>query len=467
MHATARVSNSGLIRALTGAFLCWTMFSSQSIALVVCREKAVAGMDAQKERADEILRTRGAAKTSNAREAMVYAEYAKGVLYYQSNFHSLDDDGKPEEFATKIAGAITPAQAEAQARETIEIKAALRALKAGKQPPSKASLALEEDAAAREAVQQIPYLKDAATVFKTIVYAGDFSSAQASVADHALNSSVRFILDKSMFDENGIPRINLIGAKNIEVVDSTTGASLSTDAELLETSKPPPSLIAKIKGCCLYGRPPQATGAFSAGLDKIKVTARDVMVASLFVESATEDALDSSKTIRAARVKGDGAALNSEADLRKIFVSAKGKVLVLLGHVEGEDYVVRPKGSNAQLSVPILKVRALAKEQGVSLIDIGCETTKAIKEAAFGLGITRRYNSVDAVQSLEKALGNTTSLRDLLEGMSSEGLKVVVDETFVRDQPSSSTRASIFALARNKGRAVWIRVARLTASFVS
>jgi len=40
-------------------------------------------------------------------EAVVYVEYSDEVLYYQSNFRSLDSRGKPMPYPTKLIGGVT------------------------------------------------------------------------------------------------------------------------------------------------------------------------------------------------------------------------------------------------------------------------------------------------------------------------------------------------------------------------
>lgn len=102
----------------------------------------------------------------------------------------------------------------------------------------------------------------------------------------------------------------------------------------------------------------------------------------------------------------------------------------------------------------------MARLNGVHLIDIGCETTRAIREASFGFGVMTKYNSVDAIQSINRGLTNAKTVQDFLVSLTSEGLKVVVEPSFVGNLPEK--RASIYSRTRDKAKVLWAKVATIT-----
>lgn len=355
--------------------------------------------------------------TSTMKEASVYIEFDDGLLYYHSNLITpgFAEDGMPFKFPTKARG--NP--------------------------------------------DQNPVFADLNTIFLNLSFTAAPEPAAADAAHRALRENVQVLLDTSMFNEAGIPRIDLTGIKNVRVVDTHKNINLGTSTETLQTSKPPPSIIAKIKGCCLYGRPPHWSERFSYLLSKRPFESKKIKLISLFIDSATEKEIKGSKLVKEAHLKGDVSNLKSESDLKKIFDRAKGSTLVLLGHVESADYVVRTSGNVEQLRIPISSVRAMAKASGVHLIDIGCQTTKVIKEDSFGLGVMTRYNSVDAVRSLERALKSSTTLEEFLVSFSSEGLKIVLEPSFLTE---SVKTASVYSRIRDASKSVWVRVAQVTLS---
>jgi hypothetical protein len=421
--------------------LFWITFNCA--ALVICRESGVSGMHASQENAYKAI---GEQITHTQSEAKVYIEYVDGDLYYQSNYISSgkDDAGKPLKYPTKVAG-------------TFDINVAVE--KAVAKAKSEGTSQAE---AAENARKQTPMLRRVDVVFPAIVHWGEATEAQRAETLATMREKVQFVLDASVFDEKGIPRVDLSGVKNVQVVSLRGNLSQRWSAEVLPTSSPPPSIISKIKGCCLYGRPPHLLGRLSEALSQRKFDAKKVKVASLFIDSGTNRAIDRSALVKSARVNSDSSSLKSEADMRKIFQESKGNTLVLLGHVEGADYVVRTNKNIVQLRLPISTVRAMAKENGVSLIDIGCETTKAIKSQSFGFGVMTEYISVDAINSLETALHTSNTLGDFLENMSSEGLKIVVEPSFLAEQEKS---VSVYSKIRSASKATWLKIAQITFTY--
>jgi len=203
------------------------------------------------------------------------------------------------------------------------------------------------------------------------------------------------------------------------------------------------------------------TLAFSKELSDKQFNKKRVKVASLFIDSGTSEAFANAPLARAARVKGDSEALKTEADLVNLLEASKGLTLVLLAHVEGSDYVVRTSSKQEQFRMPIKTVRSLARQNNVSLIDIGCETTKAITEESFGFGVMTRYNSIEAVMSVEKALSDAKTHQDFLVSMSSEGLKIVVDPTYFENQLPTS-RATVYSKVKDVTQNLWVKVAQVS-----
>lgn len=416
MTAGTRLLNTAIRFSTIRFFLVGVLFlvTFAAQASDVCRSSQFQGMSANKIRAESVLPP---TTTSTMKQASVYVEYDKGVLYYHSNFitRGLGEDGKPLKYPTKVTG-----------------------------DPN-----------------QDPVFADPASVFLNVVFAEMPDSGAANAARRALKEDVQLLLDVSMFDDAGIPRIDLTGVKNVHLVDAGRKQSLAISLETMQTSKPPPSIIAKIKGCCLYGRPPHWSRRFAEELSKRPFESRKVKFASLFIESATDREIARSNLVKGARVKGDSSQLKSEVELKKILDDARGSTLVLLGHVEGADYVMRTSGNVEQLRIPIASVRAMARASGVQLIDIGCQTTKAIKEESFGLGVMTRYNSVEAVKSLERALATSRTFEDFLVNFSSKGLKIVLEPSFLKDPVKT---ASVYSRIRDASKAAWVKVAQVTFS---
>jgi hypothetical protein len=372
-----------------------------------CNAPGFKGMEESKHRAEGFL----ASTTYQPEETKIYIEYtSKGTLYYHSNFIP-----EKQSYSTKVTGS-----------------------------------AIEH-----------PDLTKLDFIFPHILQ----NNLEQHIINKILRDKVKILLDVSMFDNFGIPRINITDIKNVRVVDGHRRTSFDSNSEILTSPKPPPSLISKIRGCCFYGRPPHRTEEYSDALSKKPFEARGVKVVSMFIDGATDSAFRKSKLLMNARVKGDGKSLHNMADLRKVFAKAKGSTVLLLGHVEGQDFVIRTAANAEQFRAPIDYVRLTAKEEGVSLIDIGCETTRSIESQSLGFGVMTKYNSVDAVSSIELGLRSSKTLADFLENISSEGLKIVVDQNFVKDHVQV-VHSSIYSKMKGAAKNGWIRVAQVTASLL-
>ena len=135
----------------------------------------------------------------------------------------------------------------------------------------------------------------------------------------------------------------------------------------------------------------------------------------------------------------------------------------MISHVEGTNFVVRDPARTVVSSIPIESVRALAKKYNIQLISqilLGCQTAQQIDADTLGLGVTTKFNTVVAVQALERAVSksNRPSL-DFFQNLTSENLKIVIDEGFVRGWPLC---ADVYAKAN--GTNIWVKLARIFVS---
>lgn len=431
--------------ALLAVAMCLTACLQLAHGAAVCRTNGFVGMEAHARRGNTALLSFPTTEALN--KAVVYVEHSDGTAYYHSNFVSAGKDDSGKKFLpTKVQG-----------------------------KPS-------EDAA----------FADVATVFRNIVGDADFANANADSIDVAVTKDVQFLVDISVFDEGGVPRIDFGKASRFQVVNmgvqvdpiaalmvsrksSARGdkrpvdyskASLSLGpAESLITAKPPPSIIAKIKGCCLFGRPPHRIGAFSQELSNKRFDAKRVKVASLVIDSGTSETLNASPLIRSSRVFGDSEAVKGNADLARILDAARGSTLILLAHVEGSEYVMRTSNGTVQFQVPIQQIRDMARERRVSLIDVGCVTTSAILTSSFGFGVMSRYRPVEAVKSIERAMSVAKNHEEFLAGMASDGLKIVLDQSYFENEHVTS-QATIYSRILRRSQDVWVKVAQVSSTEV-
>ena len=134
---------------------------------------------------------------------------------------------------------------------------------------------------------------------------------------------------------------------------------------------------------------------------------------------------------------------------------------MMLSHVEDANFVVRDPAGNLVSSIPIESVRALAKQYHIELVDLGCQTAQQIRnDGGLGLGVTNKFNTVNAVQSLEGALARSHNYSEFFANLTSENLKIVVDGGFVRGWPLCADIYAPGLLRRH-----WVKLARVFVSF--
>jgi hypothetical protein len=346
------------------------------------------------------------AKTNDPTKAVVYIERTKNGFYYHSNFITAGSD-----YPTKVGSdAVT----------------------------------------------------DGAFAFVNIVHAERPSDVDWKRTEQIFRDNVEILLDESVFDSKGVPLVDLSGAKRVKLVNGAAGKVIAdTGVETLDRNRPPPLVLQRVLGCCFYGIPPHLASSFPRELSARNFEPKNVEFISLVKDSATEVAIDRATLVKERRVGGDQPITTLPA-VEKMFQQAKGKTVVLLGHVEGGHFVIRNAKNESVGSLPIAAVREAARKNDVELIDLGCNTAREVNKESLGLGVATRFNSVDAVNAFNRALGRSRNYADFFENLTSQGLKVVVDGQFVR---GSSLRAEVYSPQKAKPRPLWIKIAEVFVTF--
>ncbi len=299
-------------------------------------------------------------------------------------------------------------------------------------------------------------IEDGAFAFVNIVHTSRPSDVEWAKTEQTFRNDVEVILDKSVFDRNGNPLINLEGVKNIKVVDGSKGTYISaTGNESFTRNRPPPLIIKKLLGCCLYGVPPHKASFFKKSLKNRRLSSKNIKVMSLVRDSATLEVINSSPILKRQALKNN-TEINSIKDVEAQFANEKNGTVILVGHTEGSKFVTRSSANKEIFSVEARELSLLAKKYNIELIKLGCETAKNIERETWGIGVATKFNTVEAFKGIEKSLKGSKNYAEFFEKLTSDGLKVVLDSKFI-DQ--SNVRAEIYS--KNLAREVWIKVAEV------
>ena len=270
---------------------------------------------------------------------------------------------------------------------------------------------------------------------------------------------MHLLLDRTVFSEGGYPEVDIHGAKNVSVVDGQTAETLTEGTlDVLDRNAPPPVLMSKVQGCCVYGIPPHLARSYGQTLRARPLSVDSIRFVSLVRDTGTENAI--SRTQKLGRVRVGSGSITNMSQIEDAIKSAKGRTIVLLSHVEGTNFVVRDPAQRIVLSAPVIKVRELASKYNVELIDLGCQTAQQIEADSLGFGVTTKFNTVSAVQALDEALGTSTNYSEFFDKLTSQHLKVVIDAGFTRGWPLC---ADVYARA-NAENPLWVKLARIFVS---
>jgi hypothetical protein len=367
---------------------------------VVCRLPGINGREANAARAHRFL----PANTSDISKAVIYVENTPDGLYFHSNY-------------------VTP----------------------GAKNPTKI---LTTDSS------------EFRRIFVSIVYGSKSTYEEQETALAEFKRHVHILLDRSMFTEGGYPLVDVGDARYVAVVDGASGKFDIGPVDRLDRTSPPPILMSRVLGCCLFGIPPHLAGQYQKALEARPFDRKDVRLLSLVRDSGTKSAINESVSLKAANLGDSKGPITNLAQIESVLRAASGTTVVLVSHVEGTNFVIRDAAQKLVSSMPIDSVRALASKYNVELIDLGCETAQQLTLKNLGIGVTTKFNTVDAVRALDRALAKSANYGDFFQAITSENLRVVVDQGFMRGWPLC---ADVYAKAQN--RPIWVKLARIFVSF--
>lgn len=263
---------------------------------------------------------------------------------------------------------------------------------------------------------------------QNLVWTSSPTPSEREQVQSSINLPGKIYIDKRVFKEDGTSDLNLDGISEFTIIDRESQSSIA--GILIKRDAPPPILAERIAGCCLNGRPIGKGSMLALALTSLKSSPKDTRIISLVADSATVNTVNEvGLSKKATMVSGD--ASSSMDQIREAFEQQAGKQLVVLGHVESGSFVVRDSSGNQVTSVAIQDLRSLAAENNVLLIEIGCNTASVgDASSAADAGVLTRFNTVEAVQKLSKAV-EANNLSEFFERLADEDLKVVVQSEAV------------------------------------
>jgi hypothetical protein len=351
-------------------------YCSELFADVVCRASKIRGFDSEYTLAKRVI---DKATTSDIKSCEVFITKQGDYLYYHSNFVSED-----AEFPTKIA---------TKSVRDLEV-----------------------------IVQNLFGLTE------------ESSEAEIDRVSEAHKQHVKFYIDQSLFDASGQIALEMKGAENLYVVFD--GTPPPRRLIRLNPIRGPPYVAQYESSLFVKVTQTAAPQQLFTRLQERPFNSREIRFVSLIPDSATEAAIKASGVAKFREVIN----APSKETFEDLFRKNTGKVFIVLGHVEGENFVATDvTGKSTLFTLSLAEVERMAETAKCDVVMLGCSSALA----GTPVGVKKPFNPVDAVSRLDKALKADTYL-DFVRTLSNEDIGLVFDESAF-DRTTKRVEADVYA----------------------
>jgi len=122
------------------------------------------------------------------------------------------------------------------------------------------------------------------------------------------------------------------------------------------------------------------------------------------------------------------AKLPTEADIIASLINGPGKLVIAIGHIEGDHIVVRNSLNEVRARVNIQMLQKQAQEQGVTVFVLGCESAAVASGGGFVLPISDQWLSAKL-----KGASNAKNAQAFLSALGERDAPIVVTPTLASD----------------------------------
>lgn len=278
-----------------------------------------------------------------------------------------------------------------------------------------------------------------------------FSAPAANPADSrgaavlAINSRMYYRENEGqtgLFDPVGFRDFPVDPKASLKIIDQksdTTFELLDAEQRVLKFDrgdKTEFATMAKLLGCCVFVRPPALVSAFAKMLRSKVFSAERVRIAVMVRDTATKDVVMRDALLgKSGRVEFvPGEPFSGEKWLTEQMENARGQTLLLLGHVEGSNFVIRSPANEELGRVSMARANELAVRHSVTLFNLGCRTADHLSSMS-GIGVANTFNSVHMVKTIAAALrAKPSTIAGFLEKLGTPEANIVLPAHLLADQ---------------------------------
>ncbi len=295
----------------------------------------------------------------------------------------------------------------------------------------------------------------------------DFSTYEPHELSELLNSNnppkgYKIAIDASVLNSDGYSKVDLSKFESVAIIANSKEYVVKKGETIPLTAfrQPPYAFTRRIVGCCVYGVPPHYAKLFNSALRRIPFRRSTVSILNLVRNTSTIEALKSDPNLSSRIAGPEVTKIAQTADVIKQIQASAGRQLIILGHVEGEQFVIRRPDGTVQASIDVSLLVKEADVVGTTLMLVGCRTAEQINSARSGFGVVESFNSLKAISALSRATQKSQNQLEFLEALSGDGFNLVIDQKFL-----DSHKRLLSASIHSKWRGIMRRVADIILIF--
>lgn len=245
----------------------------------------------------------------------------------------------------------------------------------------------------------------------------------------AHRSQIKYYVDQCLVRTDGSLGVDLGGAENLHVVIEDS----PPPKRLLPTGSPrgPPWMFESKDFICQKLTSSASPSNLAARLQQTSFNSKSVTILNLIPENAVESAFKEAGIEKHI----SNLAEYSEQSIVAAFREHAGGTVIILGHTEGDSFVVQNASGTSILKLPIGRLQEMANEANCNAVYLGCSAGRN-EEAP--IGAKDPFNPRKAVFRLADAM-KVSNCDDFITKLSGDDLGLVVDDSLFTSRTDGFT----------------------------
>lgn len=257
---------------------------------------------------------------------------------------------------------------------------------------------------------------DLEKIMMNIFYAERPNEFEFEVAKSNMLNQVEFVVDPKIINDYKFSSTNFYSAQKLKFIcpDDTY-----RDALILNKKKGDIEYLIRYNKNISTRIYDQNLSYIFSNIQNSTFKSENIKILSLLENAATKRMLSKDFSDKTVTFK-----LNIN-DFKKELISNKGKQIIILGHIENDNFITLDKGGKEIFKISLEEINKFKKENNLSILLLGCNSGVTSGTT----GVLNKFVSTDVLKRLKIAITNNT-IESFLNDLSDETLDFVLDQTF-------------------------------------